>query len=68
MQIFAYLCNTRTPKPLNNAQIGGRFIFIPQWQSISRNNTTARRIWPSCYPKEDLFSKTKSVSADISAT
>lgn len=29
MQIFAYLCSTRTPKPLNNAQIGGRFIFIP---------------------------------------
>ena len=22
-----YLCNTRTPKPLNDAQIGGRFIF-----------------------------------------
>lgn len=24
-----YLCNTRTPKPLQDAQIGGRFIFIP---------------------------------------
>ena len=24
-----YLCRTRTPKPLNDAQIGGRFIFIP---------------------------------------
>ena len=24
-----YLCSARTPKPLNNAQIGGRFIFIP---------------------------------------
>lgn len=29
LEIFAYLCNTSTPKPLNNAQIGGRFIFIP---------------------------------------
>ena len=24
-----YLCTARTPKPLNDAQIGGRFIFIP---------------------------------------
>ncbi|MCD8236446.1 MAG: Abi family protein [Prevotellaceae bacterium] len=24
-----YLCGTRTPKPLHDAQIGGRFIFIP---------------------------------------
>lgn len=24
-----YLCSTRTPKPLQDAQIGGRFIFIP---------------------------------------
>ena len=29
-QIFTYLCDARTPKPLYNAQIGGRFIFIPQ--------------------------------------
>ena len=25
----SYLCTARTPKPLNDAQIGGRFIFIP---------------------------------------
>ena len=24
---MCYLCNTRTPKPLNNAQIGGRFFI-----------------------------------------
>ena len=35
LQIFAYLCSTRTPKPLNNAQIGGRFIFIPNDNQIS---------------------------------
>ena len=29
-----YLCTTRTPKPLNNAQIGGRFIFIPLWEIV----------------------------------
>ena len=29
MKKVLYLCNTRTPKPLNDAQIGGRFIFIP---------------------------------------
>lgn len=23
-----YFCSTRTPKPLNDAKIGGRFIFI----------------------------------------
>jgi len=28
-KIKSYLCNTRTPKPLNNAQIGGRFILYP---------------------------------------
>ena len=29
MELSLYLCNTRTPKPLNDAQIGGRFIFVP---------------------------------------
>ena len=24
---MSYICSTRTPKPLNDAQIGGRFIF-----------------------------------------
>ena len=28
-KIKLYFCSTRTPKPLNDAQIGGRFIFIP---------------------------------------
>ena len=28
-KIKSYFCSTRTPKPLNDAQIGGRFIFIP---------------------------------------
>ena len=30
-KLLPYLCTTRTPKPLYNAQIGGRFIFIPLW-------------------------------------
>lgn len=29
LKIKLYFCSTRTPKPLNDAQIGGRFIFIP---------------------------------------
>lgn len=29
MKKLLYFCSTRTPKPLNDAQIGGRFIFIP---------------------------------------
>ena len=29
MKLSLYLCSTRTPKPLNDAQIGGRFIFVP---------------------------------------
>ena len=29
LKIEPYFCSTRTPKPLNDAQIGGRFIFIP---------------------------------------
>ena len=31
----AYLCSTRTPKPLYNAQIGGRFLYIPLLMSIT---------------------------------
>lgn len=32
-KIKPYICSTRTPKPLNDAKIGGRFIFI-LWLSI----------------------------------
>ena len=28
MKICSYICSTRTPKPLYNAQIGGRFFYI----------------------------------------
>lgn len=27
MEKLSYFCSTRTPKPLNDAKIGGRFIF-----------------------------------------
>ena len=39
-KIKPYLCNTRTSKPLNDAQIGGRFIFIPM--SIQFDKTYTR--------------------------
>ena len=29
MESLLYLCNARTPKPLNDAQLGGHFIFCP---------------------------------------
>ncbi len=29
MEQMSYICSTRTPKPLNDAQIGGRFILYP---------------------------------------
>lgn len=35
-----YLCSTRTPKPLNNAQIGGRFIFIAMSIHFDKSYTT----------------------------
>lgn len=35
-----YLCSTRTPKPLDNAQIGGRFIFIPMSTNFNKSYTT----------------------------
>ena len=44
MLFFAYLCNTRTPKPLNNAQIGGRFIFIPMAIDFSKKYNTPEDI------------------------
>ena len=40
MELSLYLCSTRTPKPLNDAQIGGRFIFIPM--SIQFDKTYIR--------------------------
>ena len=39
-----YICNTRTPKPLNNAQIGGRFIFIAMSINFNKSYTTPTSI------------------------
>lgn len=39
-----YFCSTRTPKPLNNAQIGGRFIFIAMSINFDKSYTTATEI------------------------
>ena len=37
-----YLCSARTPKPLNNAQIGGRFIFIPRVMGTGTTKVNVR--------------------------
>ena len=42
MELPLYLRRTRPPKPLNEAQIGGRFIFIPYGKS-RRNHTVPAR-------------------------
>ena len=39
-----YFCNTRTPKPLYNAQIGGRFIFIAMSIKFDKSYTTTTEI------------------------
>ena len=39
-----YICSTRTPKPLDNAQIGGRFIFRPMSINFNKSYTTPANI------------------------
>lgn len=39
-----YICNTRTPKPLYNAQIGGRFIIRPMSINFNKSYTTPTSI------------------------
>ncbi len=43
-KIMLYFCNTRTPKPLNDAQIGGRFIFIPMSIHFDKTYTSSTDI------------------------
>ena len=54
---MSYLCSARTPKPLNNAQIGGRFIFIPLWDYCSTSLLCSLMIWLSCFDIEGWKSR-----------
>ena len=51
-----YLRRTRPPKPLNEAQIGGRFIFIPYGKS-RRNHTVPATVWLNRGQLAELFAR-----------
>ena len=63
-----YLCSTRTPKPLNNAQIGGRFLYIPSLQYTMKLGkikriTDLRTVWPH---EANSFTKWLAQEANLS--